>query len=129
MYVFRLIIFEYKIKELNFNFEIQCDVSISALYTINKGGKPVFPLYVSYPEITIYRSFVLIFNDDTSFLSFGIKEHAGTKAHSSSGPLQNIVIDTTLTSLPKSFVVCQFGKSDRFVTQFRIDLHDSQSGR
>ena len=58
----------------------------------------------------------------------GIVEHSCAEAHASVVSLEDVVVATSLATLPELLILSQFGEGDWFVSESRVEFHDRQRG-
>ena len=58
--------------------------------------------------------------------SLWVVEHTCTKTHTTIVALEDVVVATTLATLPDLFVIGQFREGYGFVTEARVEFHDRQ---
>ena len=62
----------------------------------------------------------------TLHLCLGVKQHACAQTHATIVALKDVIIDTSLASLPELLVSSELGECHRFITHIGIEFHDWQ---
>ena len=58
---------------------------------------------------------------------FWVEEHGSADAVFAIGTMEDIYIDTTLTTAPERFVISKIGEGDRKISQLGIHFHHSRT--